>query len=130
MVQHPGGPPGASAPSEGPRNRPVANQGAPEPVGRRMPAPRELDAAMDRHPPGDSGPVPPGGSTETVDPGTPPRGTTRHPRASLLQDGVLQPDRQPQGEHGPPASLVREAGGVRPPHHANRGRPGWDGPPG
>src|SRR5712664_2999162 len=121
MVQNPSGPPGTAAASEGSGDRPFANQGATEPVGRRMSPPRELDAAMDRHPPGDSGPVPPGGSTEAVDPGTPPRRTTRHPRASLLQDGVLQPDRQPQGEHGPRASLVRETGGVRARHHGNRG---------
>src|SRR3989442_12605061 len=102
-------------------DRAFANQGAPGPVGRRMPAPRELDAAMDRHPPGDPRPVPPGGSTEAVDPGTPPRGTTRYSRASVLQDRVLQSDRQPQGEYGARAGLVCEAGGVRAPPDGNWG---------
>src|SRR5438128_20338 len=129
MVQHSGGPSGAAPAPEGSRDRPFANQGAPGPVGRRMLASRELDAAMDRHSSGDSGPVPPGGSTEAADPCTPPRGTTRDSRASVLQDGILQPHRQPQGEYGARAGLVRQAGGIRTPHHGDRGRAVGHGPP-
>src|SRR2546430_17083293 len=86
-----------------------------------MPAPRKLTAAKDLNPDCNSRPYPPGGLTDAVEPGTPPRGTTRYSLSSVLQDRVLQSDRQPQGEYGSRASLVCEAGGVRAPHHGNRG---------
>ena len=116
MVQHPGGPPGAPTPAEGSGDRSVAHQGSSGLAHRRMPAAGELDAAVDRDPPGDPGPISTGGPTEALDPRPPPGGTTRHSRTPVLQDGILQPDGQPQSEHGPRASMVRETGRVRTPH--------------
>src|SRR5439155_576062 len=56
-------------------------------------------------------------------PRPPPRGTTRHSRTPVLQDGILQPDGQPQSEHGPRASMVRETGRVRTPHDGDGSGP-------
>src|SRR6267378_1195131 len=78
-----------------------------------MPAPGEFDPALDRYPSRDPGPVPPSGSAAAAHPRAPPRTATRDARASLLQDGVLQPDGQPQGEHGARPGMVREERGIR-----------------
>src|SRR5437870_7655710 len=123
MVQHPGGPPGAAPPAEGPGDRSVAHQGSPGIAHRRMPAAGELHAAVDRYSLGDPRVVSPGGPTEAVDPRPPPRGTTWNPRTPVLQDGILQPDGQPQSEHGPRAGMVRETGGVRAPDDGDGRRP-------
>src|SRR6266540_3148099 len=101
MVQHPGGSTGATPASEGPRDGAVPNQGVAELAPSGVPAPGELDAAVDRHPPGDPGPVSAGGSTSAADSGPTPREAPRHARAPVLQGGVLQPHGQPQGEHRP-----------------------------
>src|SRR5439155_1447658 len=103
--------------------RSVRYQGSPGLAHRRMPAAGELDAAVDRDPPGDPGPISTGGPTEAVDPRPPLGGTTRHSRTPLLQDGILQPDGQPQSEHGPRASMVRETGRVRTPHDGDGSGP-------
>src|SRR5437773_7493775 len=73
----------------------------------------ELDATMDPHPAGNPGPLCPGRTAAAADPGRAPRETTRDSRAPLLQDGILQSDGQPQGQHGPRAGVVCEARRVR-----------------
>src|SRR3989442_6299544 len=88
-----------------------------------MPEAGKLHTAVDRYSLGDPRVVSTGGPTEAVDPRPPPRGTTWNPRTPVLQDGILQPDGQPQGEHGSGASVVPEAGRIRTPHDGDRRRP-------
>src|SRR3972149_4235684 len=121
MVQHPGGSAGAAAAPEGPGIRPVATEGAAGTPARGMPPTGEFDRTMDRDPSGSPGPLSPGRPAEAPHPGTPPGEAPRDAGPPVLQDGVLQPDGQPQGEHGARPGLVCEAGGVRKARDGNRG---------
>src|SRR5206468_2236141 len=93
----------------------VERHGTPGIAHRRVPEAGKLHTAMDRHSLGDSRFVSPGGPAEAVDPRPPLGGTARHSRTPVLQDRILQPDGEPQSEHGARTSMVRETGGVRTP---------------
>src|SRR5207249_3479112 len=113
LVQHPGGPARAPPAAEGPARGPLPAQSAPGDAPRGVPPPGDLDGAVDPHSRGDPRTVRTGGAPPTVDPCTAAREGVEDAREAVLQSGVLQPDREPQGEHRPRAGVVCEAGGVR-----------------
>src|SRR5439155_19093897 len=113
VVQHPGGPPRAVASAKGSGNRSVSPEVVARTPPRRVPAAGEFHRAMDQDSSGGTRVVPPGRSASTADPSSPPREAARDAGAPILQNGVLQPDGQPQGEHGSRSGLVCETRGGR-----------------